>query len=127
MIPVANRSSSTGSAAVELLAVLPLCALLALAGCQFVYAGYAQWQLHEAARDAARESYVVGGRRDDQAARRSAERVARDALGGLSSAMRVRQPRRGDVRVTLRLPLLGPFAALRGGGLRLAARARFGG
>ncbi len=127
MLAIAHLRASRGAAAVELLAALPLvCALAAGAG-QLAFAGYAQWKLHEAARDAARTSRVVAYRAGSRAGERAATRIGRDALGGLARHMRLRQRAAGDVSLTLDLPLLPPYAQLTKRKLLLHARSRFGG
>src|SRR5262245_38363538 len=56
--PIPSPRCSRGQAAVELVAVLPLVALVLAAAGQAVLAGYAVWQAHVAARSAARAAAV---------------------------------------------------------------------
>lgn len=110
----------------ELLAAAPLICLLAVGVAQLACAGFAQWQLHEAARDAARASHVVANRMGNRAAERAAVRVGRDVVGGLGEELRVRQVDAGDVVVSAKLPLLAPYRQLFASPPRLSARSRFG-
>lgn len=89
----------------ELVALLPLAALLSLALWQVAVAGYAEWAAGGAARAAARAE-AVGG--DPLAA-------ARRALpGALEHGLRVARAKGGGVRLTLAVP------AVVGGGRLLA-------
>ena len=84
-----------GQAAAELVALLPLAALLLAGAWQLVVAGHTRWAAGSAARAAARAA-ALG---DDP---RSA---ARDELSaGLSHGLRVRDRGGGTVEVTLRIP-----------------------
>jgi hypothetical protein len=102
----------TGQAAVELVAVLPFVALLAMLLWQLVVAGQAAWLAGSAARAAARANAVDG----DAAA--AARGVLPDRL---ERGLRVRSSADGDVRVTVSVP-----AVVGGGGLAsIDGRARF--
>ena len=84
-----------GQAAAELVALLPLAALLLAGAWQLVVAGHAAWAAGSAARAAARAS-AVGA--DPRAA-------AREQLSGrLRRGLRVRDRGSGTVEVTLRVP-----------------------
>jgi len=84
-----------GQAAVELVALLPLVALLAAGAWQLAVAGHAAWSADAAARAAAR-AVATGG---------DARAAARASLPGrLEEGMRVRASADGDVRVVLRVP-----------------------
>jgi hypothetical protein len=84
-----------GQAAAELVALLPLAALLLAGAWQLVVAGHASWSAGAAARAAARAS-AIG--RDAGAAARG-ELPARFRQG-----LRVRDRGPGTVEVTLRIP-----------------------
>jgi hypothetical protein len=101
-----------GQASVELVALLPLLALVAFALWQAVVAGQAMWLAGAAARTAARA----------QALGADAELAARAALPPrLEDGLRVRAVGDGAVRVTLRIP-----SVLTGGAVAsTSARARF--
>jgi len=90
-----RAGGEAGQAAVELVAVLPFVALLAMLLWQLVVAGQAAWLAGSAARAAARANAV---NRDAAAAARSVlpDRLERD--------MRVRSAPDGDVTVTLSVP-----------------------
>jgi hypothetical protein len=86
-----------GQASVELVAVLPLAALLALAVWQLCLAGYALWACGGAARAAARAA-AIGG---------DAGAAARGALPRrLERGLRVARARDGGVRVRIAVPLV---------------------
>ena len=106
-----SASRESGQAAVELVAVLPLLALIALVLWQLALAGQAAWLAASAARAAAR-AHVVGG---DEAA------AARGVLPGrLEHALRVRAGKDGSVTLRLAVP------SVAGGRLTtIASRARF--
>ena len=84
-----------GQAAAELVALLPLVALLLAAAWQLVIAGHAAWAAGTAARAAARAA-AVG------ADARSAARAQLPAA--LERGLRVRDRGSGTVEVTLRVP-----------------------
>jgi hypothetical protein len=91
-----TSSGECGQASVELVALLPLVALVVAVLWQSVLAGQALWSSAGAARAAAR-AHAVGG--DELAAARAA------VPGSLRSGVRVRSD--GDaVRVGVRVPLL---------------------
>jgi hypothetical protein len=107
-----RAAAQAGQAAVELVAVLPFVALLAMLLWQVVVAGQAAWLAASAARAAARAN-AVGG---DAAA--AARGVLPDRL---ERGMRVRSSRDGDVTVTLSVP-----SVVGGAGLAyIDGRARF--
>ena len=88
-----------GQGAVELVAVLPLIALLVAVAAQLLVAGHAVWSAGAAARAAAR-AHAVGG---------DAARAARATLPRrLESRLRVVTEAGGEVRVTVRVPPLAP-------------------
>jgi len=84
-----------GQAAAELVALLPLAALLLAGAWQLVVAGHAAWAAGGAARAAARAA-AVGG--DAPAAARA------ELSRGLEHGLRVRDRGSGTVEVTLRIP-----------------------
>lgn len=86
---------SEGQAAAELVALLPLAALLLAGAWQLVIAGHAAWAAGSAARAAARAS-AVGG---DPGAAARAELSRR-----LEHDLRVRDRGSGTVEVRLRIP-----------------------
>ena len=101
-----------GQAAAELVAILPLAALLLAGAWQLAVAGHAAWAAGGAARAGARAA-AIGG---------DAERAARGALSaGLRGGLRVKEPERGSVTVTVRIP---PVLGLRIVG-HTSATARF--
>jgi hypothetical protein len=87
---------ATGQASVELIAILPLAALVVAVLWQAMLAGQAVWSSAGAARAAAR-AQAVGG--DPRAAARGA------VPGALRSGLRVRESD-GAVRVGIRVPLV---------------------
>ncbi len=99
------RSDQQGQASVELVALLPLLAVIGLIGWQIVVAGQAVWMSGAAARSAARASAI--GADADGAARR----VLPPALRG---GVRVRTGAGGVVRVAIGVPSVV-------GGLRLGS------
>src|SRR3954452_23111850 len=101
--PVAARCAAGGQAAVELVALLPLVALVLAAGYQAVVAGEAAWEARVAARPAARASSF--GADAAQAARAHLPRRLEDGL-------RVHAESAGDVRVSLRVPDVIPAVRL---------------
>jgi len=104
---------SEGQAAVELVAVLPLLALLCAAVWEGVLAGHAVWAAGSAARAAARAVAVDG---DPRAAARAA------LPASLERGLRVTSREDGEVRISLVVPSVGG-PALRLG--HLSATARF--
>jgi hypothetical protein len=90
-----RRRGSEGQAAAELVALLPLAALLIAGAWQLALAGHAAWAADSAARAAARAA-AVGG--DARAAARS------ELPHGLVHGLRVRDRGDGTVEVTLRIP-----------------------
>lgn len=88
--------SSSGQASVELVALLPLIALLAAVLWQLVVAGHTAWMVATAAQAAARAEAVGAV---------SAERAARAVLTPrLREDLRVRVDDEGTVRVRVRIP-----------------------
>ena len=84
-----------GQAAVELVALLPLAALLLAGAWGLVIAGHAAWAAGSAARAAARAA-ALGA---------DAHAAARDQLpAGLEHGLRVRERESGTVEVRLRIP-----------------------
>jgi hypothetical protein len=103
--------SQRGQATVELVALLPVVALVGAALLQAALAGHAAWAAAQAARAGARAA-AVGA--DPRAAARSA------LPARLADGVRVRRGRAGEVRVAVRIPSVA--------GLRLGTveqRARF--
>lgn len=116
-----------GQASVELLAVIPLVAAVAMLGWQLVVAGHTFWKAREASRVAARSVYVAGERADDEAGRRRAGEVTAALLASSpKSSRKVLIAENGEVTVSVRVPLVAPFrAALGDRGPRVSARSRF--
>lgn len=114
-----------GQAAVELLAALPLIALVAMTAWQMVVAGHGWWKLREAARVSARELHVAAGRGDsDSTARRSAERMAKAVVGpSMAGTVKVVETG-GRSRVSGRIQLVPAFALL-GDGPKFTIESRF--
>jgi Flp pilus assembly protein TadG len=105
-VPVAARgrdrttrlvAAEDGQAAVELVALLPVIAVLLAGVWQATLAGHAVWAANAAARAAAR-AHAVGA--DPRAAARS------HLPRSLERGLRVTAERGGDVRVTVRIPAL---------------------
>jgi hypothetical protein len=92
-VPIWRRSD--GQAAVELVALLPLAALLLASAWQLAIAGHAYWAAGAAARAGARAA-AIGG--DPRAAARA--RLA----GALKRGLRVRDAGDGTVRVAVAIP-----------------------
>jgi hypothetical protein len=107
-----SAAGQDGQATVELVALLPLMAVVAVALWQAAVAGQAIWLAGAAARAAARAK-AVGG---------DAERAARAVLPArLEDGLRVRASDGGEVRVTVRIPSVATSGAV----ASTAARARF--
>jgi hypothetical protein len=95
--------SSHGQAAVELVALLPLLALLLALAYQALLAGQAAWEANVAARAAARAN-AVGA---------DATGAARAHLpSGLEAGLKVQATPAGDVHVSVRIPRLLPALSL---------------
>ena len=94
-----------GQASVELIAALPIIALLALAAWQLAVAGHDWWRLTEAARVAAREVHVGRQRGDD----RAAVKRANEMVQAVSRSARLTVADDGTVRLVDRVGLVGPF------------------
>jgi hypothetical protein len=92
---MARWQRTDGQAAAELVALLPLAALVLAGAWQLVVAGHAAWAADAAARAAARAA-AVGD--DPRAAAR------RELPGGLGSDVRVKEREGGTVEVTVRIP-----------------------
>jgi len=108
-----RRSSEHGQASVELVALLPIMAVLAAFGWQVAVAGQAVWLAGTAARASAR-AHALG---DDATAGARAALPVR-----LRDDVRVRTKPDGRVAVRLTIPVIG----VGGGGLGTVAReARF--
>ncbi|HVL96199.1 MAG TPA: TadE/TadG family type IV pilus assembly protein [Solirubrobacteraceae bacterium] len=106
------RASQRGQAAVELVAVLPVLAVLLAAVWQVALVGHAAWSARAAAHAAARAA-AVGG---------DARAAARAALPQrLERRLRVRTPGEGEAEVRLRVPVVLPALDLGS----ITARARF--
>jgi hypothetical protein len=96
-------ATSGGQAAVELVALLPLVAIVLAAGYQAVVAGDALWEAHAAARAAARASSFGA----------DAAQAARAHLPSrLEHGLEVHAESGGDVRVSLRIPNIIPAVRL---------------
>jgi hypothetical protein len=103
---------AAGQAAVELVALLPLVALLLAVGYQALLAAQAAWEVHVAARAAARAN-AVGA---------AAAAAARAHLpSGLERGLRVHASSGGDVQVSIQIPRVLPSLGLG----RVAATAHF--
>ena len=87
--------ASDGQAAAELVAILPLAALLVAGAWQLALAGHAAWAAGAAARAGARAAAI--GAEATPAARRA-------LIGSLRRESKVREPARGTVEVTVRIP-----------------------
>ena len=92
---VASWRRADGQAAAELVALLPLAALLIAGAWQLAVAGHASWAAGSAARAAARAA-AVGA--DARSAARS------ELPQRLAHGLRVRDQGTGTVEVTLRIP-----------------------
>lgn len=112
-----------GQASIELIAALPIIALLALAVWQLAIAGHSWWRLTEAARVAAREIHV-GQQRGDE---RVAEKRAKGMVRAISRTAKLTVGRDGGVELADRVPLIGPFAVIGAQRApRIEASTRFG-
>ncbi|MGB0871596.1 MAG: hypothetical protein ACPGYP_00510 [Solirubrobacterales bacterium] len=101
----------SGQAGVELLAALPVIALVALSAWQLTVAGHTWWRLTEAARVAAREAHVGRQRGDERGGRRQATALATAVVGGDPARQtKARFSAGGKVSISARVPLVGPFA-----------------
>jgi hypothetical protein len=103
MTRACRSSSESGQASVELVAMLPLAALVALATWQLAVAGYALWAAGGAARSAARAAAV--GADAGVAARRALPRR-------LERGLVVRRVKDGGVSVRVAVPLVTGGGAL---------------
>lgn len=118
-------SASRGQASVELLLAVPLAAVVLFAGWQMIVAGHVWWKVGETARLAARARYVSEQAGDASAGLRRGRRLA-DALLASSPSREVVSIPGGGVRVTARVPLVGPFRTALGAsaGPRVSASSR---
>jgi pilus assembly protein CpaE len=92
-----SARSEAGQSAVELVALLPLVALVGVALAQAALAGQAAW-LAGSAADAAARAHAIGS---------DPERAARRALPGhLERGLRVRTTDDGEAAVRVRLPAI---------------------
>lgn len=105
-------ASDSGQAAVETLLALPLIAVTLVIALQVAVAGQTWWALTELSRVAAREASVAAARSGPEAAERAARSAVR-RLAPAGSGIDIHVDRRGTVRVSRPLPLLGPLAFLR--------------
>jgi Flp pilus assembly protein TadG len=97
--PARERRGESGQAAVELVAVLPLVALLLALAWQAVLAGHAAWAATAAARAAARAAALA----------QAPLPVARARLdGGLAAGAQVHDDGAGHVTVSVRVPSVVP-------------------
>ncbi len=103
----------SGQAGVELLAALPVIALVAFSAWQLTVAGHTWWRITEAARVAAREAHVGRQRGDERGGRRRATDRA-SAIVGDDPAHQTNAQffSGGKVSVSARVPLVGPFAVV---------------
>lgn len=122
------RGRENGQASVEFLATVPVVVLVALAAWQLALAGQTWWRLTEAARVAAREVHLGQQRGDERGGLRKARQSAEAILGGSSLGGTVTSARgESEVRVSARIPLVGPFrVAEKLRQPRLAVRSRLG-
>ena len=109
---MALRSSESGQAAVETVALLPLLVLLAAALWQCALWGHAQWAAAGAARAAARASAL-----GEDAGAAASSRLPR----GLERGLRIARHEPGDVTISLAVPTVPGLPAIG----RLSARAAF--
>lgn len=114
-----------GQASVELLLAVPLAAVLLFAGWQLIVTGHVWWKVGEAARMTARARYVATQAGDGPAGLHRGRKIA-DALLASSPSRRVVATGAGSVRVTARVPLVGPFRSVLGesGGPLISASSR---
>ncbi|MBI5310401.1 MAG: hypothetical protein HZB14_05160 [Actinobacteria bacterium] len=117
-----------GQASVELVAALPVIAVVLGCAWQAVLAGHSAWALSEAARLAAREYAVKRVALGPEPAR-SYSRAIVDRV--LPSSMRdgrsFRVSRGGAVELRVHIPLAPPFSAVFAHGPTITSRAGFGG
>lgn len=126
MIAFAFRRGDSGQASVELVAVVPVMAIVLLGAWQTIVAGHAVWSVTEAARIGAREYAVQRRAGDEIHAKRRARRIATRVLPAeLRSGASVGFARSGQVTVQVRVPLVFPFSEVLGRGPSFASRTRF--
>jgi hypothetical protein len=115
-----------GQAAVELLAVLPLVAVVMACGLQLVVAGQSRWTAGEAARVAARTLAVETARNGRATALARARSVVRRLLpAAMRAGSEFSATSSGDVRLRVRTRLTPPFSTVFGRGPRFTVRAGF--
>lgn len=116
-----------GQASVELLAAIPLIAVVGMFGWQLAVAGHTFWKTREAARIAARAVYVAEERGDAAAGKRKGRAVTAALLGSSPArSRRLSVSEEGVVTVSARVPLIKPFRAALGpdAGPRVHARSK---
>lgn len=101
-----------GQAAVEFLTVLPLLIVALLVAWQFVVTGHCWWLTTEAARQAAREASVAQASQSVTPLVRARRTVASVLPATWDAARVVSLPAPGLVKVSLRVPLVAPLAAV---------------
>lgn len=115
-----------GQASVELVAALPVMAVVLLCAWQLVVAGHAVWSTAEAARVSAREYAVRGRAAGDSAARAYAHGVAVRVLPpAMRGTANVAFPRPAEVAVRAQVPLVFPFSEVMRRGPAFTSRTRF--
>jgi hypothetical protein len=117
-----------GQSTVELIAAAPLVAVVLFGAWQLAVAGQSWWSISEAARLSARASSVARFRGESVAtAIDTARRQADAVLSNGVQRSRIVEVGRAEVRVSARVPLVGPFTAVFGedAGPMLSARSGF--
>lgn len=105
--------SRRGQASVELLLAAPIAAIVLFAGWQMIVAGHVWWKVAETARIAARARYVATQAGDPAAGLRRGRELANALLASSpDGSRRVEAVESSGVKVSARVPLVGPFAAL---------------
>lgn len=120
-------AASRGQASVELLVAAPLAAIVLFLGWQLVVAGHVWWKVSESARLAARARFVAEQAGSPGVGLRRGRELASVVLASSPrSSQRVVATRDGGVRVSARVPLVGPFRAVLGvsGGPRVSSTSR---
>lgn len=117
-----------GQASVELLAAIPLIAVVGMLGWQLVLAGHTFWKTREAARVGARLIYVAEQRGEGASGRLHARAVSAELLAASPKrSRRVTVSEAHVVTVSARVPLIDPLRAALGedAGPRVHASSRF--